>query len=145
MLARRPCNVTNDHKQMDSLFINPPENLDFSEFAGWPNWSRRFERFRIAAGLDNKSEEYQVNSLIYTMGDKADVLGMLGLSDEDQKKYSKVKEAFDKHFICKYNVIYERARFNKRVQEPGESAESFISAVYKLSENCHWFTTGRND
>ena len=29
---------------------------------------------------------------------------------------------------------------NKRVQEPGESAESFISAVYKLSENCQYGT-----
>lgn len=35
-------------------------------------------------------------------------------------------------------MIYERARFNKGCQEPGESAESFISAVYKLAENCQY-------
>lgn len=87
---------------MDSLFsINPPENFDCSDFANWPNWSRRFERFRIAAGLDKKGEDYQVNSLVYTMGDKADdVLGTLGLHNEDLKKYKSVKEAFDKYFIC---------------------------------------------
>ena len=88
----------------------------------------------MAAGLDSKEEEYQVNSLVYAMGDKADdILGTLGLSDADSKKYKAVKEAFDKYFICKYNVIYERARFNKRSQEPSESAEAFISAVYKLA------------
>lgn len=83
----------------------------------------------MAAGLDSKNEEYQVNSLVYAMGDKADdILGTLNLSDA-LLKYKPVKEAFDKYFICKYNVIYERARFNKRSQEPGESAEAFNSAV----------------
>lgn len=125
---------------MDSLFsISPPENFDFSDFSNWPCWIRRFERFRIAAGLDSKEEEYQVNSLVYAMGDKADdILATLGLSADDIKKYKAVKEAFDKYFICKYNVIYERARFNKRCQEPGESAEAFISAVYKLAEHCQY-------
>lgn len=70
---------------MDSLFsINPPENFDFSDYSSWPNWCRRFERFRVAAGLDGKDEEYQVNSLVYTMGDKADdILSTLGLSTAD--------------------------------------------------------------
>ncbi|TWW58989.1 hypothetical protein D4764_06G0005190 [Takifugu flavidus] len=40
---------------MDSPFsISPPENFDFSDFPRWPNWIRRFERFRVAAGLDQK-------------------------------------------------------------------------------------------
>ena len=73
------------------------------------------------------------------MGDKADdILSTLGLNEEDKKKYRAVRDAFEKFFICKHNVIYERARFNKRCQEPGESAESFISAVYKLAEHCQY-------
>ena len=73
------------------------------------------------------------------MGDKADdILGTLGLSAADLKKYRPVKEAFDKYFVCKHNVIYERARFNRRIQEPGESAEAFITAVYKLAEHCQY-------
>lgn len=125
---------------MDSLFsISPPEAFDFSDFASWPTWIRRFERFRIAAGLDQKSKEYQVNSLIYTMGDRADdVLNTLALSEADKKEYDKVRDAFEKHFICKHNVIYERAKFNKRCQEPGESAEAFITAVHKLAEHCQY-------
>lgn len=73
---------------MDSLFsINPPESFDFSDFPSWPNWIRRFDRFIVAAGLDKKDEEYQVNSLVYTMGDKDDdILATLSLSEEDKKK-----------------------------------------------------------
>ena len=122
---------------MDSLFsISPPKAFDFGDFGSWPNWIRRFERFRIAAGLNAKTEEYQVNSLVYTMGHMADdVLNTLALLEEDKKKYDKVRQAFDKHFICKHNVIYERAKFNKRCQEPGETVEAFITAVHKLAEH----------
>lgn len=33
-------------------------------------------------------------------------------------------------------MIFEQARFNKRNQEPGESVESFITAVHSLTEQC---------
>lgn len=86
---------------MDTLFsISPPEHFDFSDFGSWPNWIRRYERFRVAAGIGERSQEYQVNSLIYTMGDKADdILSTLALSEEDRKKYDRVKEAFERHFV----------------------------------------------
>lgn len=78
----------------DSLFsISPPENVNFTDFGIWPNWIQRFERFRIAASLNERSEEYQVNSVVYTMGDKAYVLSMLALTSEDKKSYMKVKDA----------------------------------------------------
>jgi len=47
-----------------------------------------------------------------------------------------VKKGFDRYFIPKKNIIYERARFNKRVQQPGEPVDSFITALYVLSEKC---------
>ena len=47
-----------------SYQINPPENFDFSQPEEWPKWVRRFERFRIAAGLTSGDEESQVNTLI---------------------------------------------------------------------------------
>ena len=48
----------------ESFYIHYPEN--------WPKWIRRFERFRQASGLASKSEENQVNTLMYSMGDEAD-------------------------------------------------------------------------
>ena len=53
------------------------------KFEEWENWLRRFERFRQATGLASKSEETQINILIYSMGDKAeDILKSFALSDE---------------------------------------------------------------
>ena len=76
---------------------------------------RRFERFQKASGLEEKDEEVQVNTLIYTMGDDADdILHSFPLSAADSKKYDTVKAKFDAHFVKRRNVIYERAKFNLR-------------------------------
>lgn len=73
------------------------------------------------------------------MGDEADdVLCVLSLSDDDKKKYELVKQAFEKHCVGKHNVIYERAKFNMRRQELGESVEAFITAVHTLAEYCNF-------
>lgn len=98
---------------------------------------KRFERYRIASGLDKQPEEYQVNTFMYAAGDDAeDILYVLPLTDAQKKSYAAITDAFNKHCISKRNVIFERARFNKRNQEPGESVESFITAVHSLAEQC---------
>ena len=37
-----------------------------------------------------------------------------------------------------HNVIFERSRFNLRKQEAGEPVDSFITALYTLSEHCNY-------
>ena len=37
------------------------------------------------------------------------------------------KEKFDHQFIAKKNVIYERAKFNQRVQGQDEPVENFVT------------------
>ncbi len=38
----------------------------------------------------------------------------------------------------KKNVIYERARFNQRVQQTNEPVDNLITALYALAENCNY-------
>ena len=109
----------------------------FSRPEEWTRWIRRFERFRLASGLDNKSTEAQANTLIYSMGAQADdILRSFSLSEEDKKKYSVVKAKFDSHFVKRRNIIFERAKFNLRKQEDGEPVDAFITALYTLAEHC---------
>ena len=70
------------------------------------------------------------------MGDRAeDILTSFALSDEDAKKYSVVIEKFNSHFIKRRNVIFDRAKFNSRSQQEGESVEDFIYIVSMLWPN----------
>ena len=117
--------------------VAPPEPFNFGSPQEWPKWARRFERFRTASGLSAKGEEVQVNTLIYSMGDEADdILRSFQLSEEDKRVYNTVKSKFDAHFVKKRNVIFERAKFNMRKQDRGESVDSFITDLYALAEYC---------
>ena len=123
---------------MVTFQVTPPENFSFTHPEEWPKWIRRFERFRQVSGLDAK-EETQVSNLIYSMGNEADdILRSFGLSAEDSKKYSVVKGKFESHFFPRRNVIFERAKFNQRRQEDGETVDAFITDLYRLAEFCDY-------
>ena len=114
-----------------------PEQFNHSVPDAWPRWKKRFERYRVASALTEKSEEVQVSTLVYAMGgDAEDVLASFGMSAEDIKDYAKVLGEFEKHFVAKRNPIFERARFNQRSQHPGESVEAFVTALHQLAEYC---------
>ena len=99
-------------------------------------WKRRFEQFRLASGLSAESEERQVSTLLYTLGEDAeDVLSSTNISEDNRKKYAEVMSKLDSFFQVRKNVIYERARFNRRVQLVDESVEQFITNLYQLVEH----------
>ena len=71
------------------------------------------------------------------MGAEADkIFRSLKLTTAQAKKYDTVIEKFTSHFIKKRNVLYERARFNMRRQEEGESVDAFVTDLYSLAEHC---------
>ena len=122
---------------MASIRLQPPESFDFKRPDKWPRCKKWFQQFRSASTLDGEAEDRQVNTLLYCMGEEAEnVLSSTGISDEDRKKYDKVVEKFDLYFAVRCNVIFERARFNRRVQHEGELAETYISELYELIEFC---------
>ena len=124
---------------MATYQITAPENFNFNRPEDWPRWVRKFERFRQASGLSEKEEASQVNALIYTMGDAADdILSSLGLSEEDKEKYNVVKDKFQAHFVKNINVIYERAKFNRRCQQEDETVDQFVTALHTLAEHCSY-------
>ncbi len=117
--------------------LQPPGPLNFIKPDEWPRWRKRFEQFRIASGLSEETEERQVSTLLYCLGEEAeDVLASTGITADDRKKYDAVQTQLDGFFNVRKNVIFERARFNQRNQMVGESAERYITALYSLVENC---------
>ena len=119
--------------------VAPPEKFDFRQPESWDKWFRRFDRYLQTSGFAAGDEKRQISSLIYAMGDEAeDILKTFCLSEADQKKYKVVTDKFRAHFITKRNIVYERAKFNRRIQEPGEPVDAFITALYSLAEHCKY-------
>ena len=87
--------------------LRPPCAFNFTKPEEWGKWKNCFQQYRLAAGLSTESEERQVSTLLYCMGEGSeDVLNMTGISDED-KKYNNVLAKFDAH------LRFERTKFLK--------------------------------
>ena len=68
---------------LGSVFL-PPEHFNFTQLEEWPKWICNFERFMDASDLDEKSEQKQVSSLIYSMEEEAvDVLQLFQLIEDE--------------------------------------------------------------
>ena len=120
-----------------NIALKPPGQFDFSKPDEWPKWKKRFQQYRSASGLDAESEPRQVDTLLYCLGEEADsVLSSTNISSANRKKYDRVMEKFDGYFEVRRNIIFERARFNRRSQKDGESVEQYITELYNLVEFC---------
>ena len=73
------------------------------------------------------------------MGDEADdIVTSFNLSQEEMNSYETVKNKFEGHFIAKRNIIFERAKFNVRVQNEGEPVENFTTDLHCLTKHCEF-------
>ena len=126
---------------MATFQFTHPDKFDFSKPQMWEKWFQRFERFRSASGLAEKDQAIQINSLIYCMGSKADdILDSLTLTNDEKRVYATIAKKLGEYFIPKRNVIFERVKFNQRVQLEGENVDSFVTSLHKLAKNCAFGT-----
>ena len=73
------------------------------------------------------------------MGDQAeDILNSFKLNATQLKEYKTIKEKIDSYFVVRRNIIYERAKFNRRVQNHNKSVEEFINSLHVLAEHCKY-------
>ena len=124
---------------MDGICLQPLEQFNFAKPDEWPRWIKHFEQFRLASGLADLSQERQISTLLYCLGhDAEEILRSTNISEDNRKQYDQVCASFNEFFnVCK-NVIFERARFNRRNQLGGESIEQYIVALYHLVEDCQY-------
>ena len=86
-----------------------------------------FRKVSTSFWLEAEDEVKQLNTLIYAMGDEADdKLKYFQLAIPQRKKYDTVKETFGDYFVVKPNVIFEKVKFNTRVQAEGKTVDKII-------------------
>ncbi|XP_050516499.1 uncharacterized protein LOC126891367 [Diabrotica virgifera virgifera] len=118
------------------LNVNPPDKFNFLAPAIWPAWRKRLERYMSVSGQLQKTEGQKIDILLYLMGEESEDILMPFQKIPDT--YEEVLNAFDKYFIPRRNIIYERFKFNSTVQKPGESIDLFITSLHTLAEYCNY-------
>jgi len=120
--------------------IDPPKPFNFKNLDDWLRWKKRFQQFREVSGLATGSESCQVSMLLYCLGEEADnVLASTNITEEEYERFDAVMAKFEEIFKVCQNIIFERAKFNKRAQLEGESTEQYITMLYHLAETCNYW------
>ena len=122
---------------MASYHLSSMEQFNFNIPEEWSQWIRRFECFHEASGVALKSEQSQVNILIYMMSLKADdVFKSFRLSKDNGKQYKTVRDKFDDYFTVRQNTIHECTKLYMRRQGETESVDKFITDLYAIAKYC---------
>ena len=122
-----------------TIQLRVPEAFSFNKPDEWLKWHKRFEQFRVASRLSAEGQARQVSTLLYCMGEEAeDVLTSTNVTTDEKEDYETVLGKFNEYFKVRKNVIFERARFNRRNQLKGESAEQYITDLYRLAKTCEY-------
>ena len=121
---------------MSEIRLQPPGPFNFCDPDDWPHWKRWFQQFRVVSGLAEVDASKQISTLLYCLSEEAEaVLSSTNMTADDRRKYDRILAKFDEYFQVRKNVIYERARFNRRNQK---SAEEYIVALYNLADYCDY-------
>ena len=126
--------------------IKAPAQMDFTNAQEErPRWIQRFQQFRQASGLDEKSAQQQVDILVYLMGEEAEkVYAQLVIeipSNEEAKEnpeqlYENTVTAFTNYFNPTSNQLHYSIMLSNCGQKQRQRNEEFTRELYELIERC---------
>ena len=112
---------------MATIQMTPPEAFNFKTPDDWPRWRRWFEQFPIASSLVKASTVKQIGTLLCCMGEISESsLTSTNVTQEERNDYDLIIGIFDSFLKVGRNLMFERERFNRRNQQPGDSSEQYI-------------------
>ena len=122
--------------------LPPPQPLEIHDPQAaekWKKFKRAWINYALATGLNSKDEAVQVATLLTVIGEEAREVffTFTGWTTEgDEAKIGPVLAKFEEYCQPRKNIPFERYRFNRRSQEPGETYDQYCTALRKLGESC---------
>ena len=122
--------------------LPPPPVLEIHDSQAaekWKKFKRAWNNYSLATELDKKSEAVQVATLLTVIGEEArEVFATFKdwTDAGDESKIAPVLAKFEAYCQPRKNVPFERYRFNRRAQEPGETYDQYRTALRKIADGC---------
>lgn len=122
--------------------VKPPDavhwtgNIDHE----WRMFKQRFALYLQAVGLDGASDARKIALLLTVAGPQSiEVFNTLVFEQVDDKgKYDVVMEKFDSHWMLRKNETFERYVFRSRLQQQGETFDSFLMDLKLKARTCNF-------
>lgn len=123
-----------------SLPPPPPLEIHDPQVADkWKRFKRAWTSYSLATELNKKPQAVQVATLLTVIGEEArEVFSTFGdwAAEGDEGKIELVLDKFESYCEPRKNLHFNRYRFNRRVQEPGETYYQYRTALRKLADSC---------
>ena len=105
------------------------------------NFRLAWENYALATELNKKAQPVQVATLMTVIGEDArEVCSTFTdwAQEGDDQKIAPVLKKLGEYCEPRKNIPFERYRFNRRVQDPGETYNQYRKALRKLAEGCNF-------
>ena len=104
------------------------------------NWCRFKQHMEVmfSGPLKSRQEAEKCSYLVIWVGQKErDIYNMrTDITNEDKSKLKTYYDRFEAHVSPRANPVFARSKFHGRVQGSSETAETFITDLRILAQNC---------
>ncbi len=126
--------------------MRAPEPFSFSSanlVVEWKLWRHQFEYYILVTHKDEKDEKILVGVLITLLGAEALKIfdTLVFATTGDDKTIKPVLDNFGGHFEPLKSEVFERFKFLRRHQLPGESFDSWIVCLRGMEKGCNYGTS----
>lgn len=127
-----------------NYMLPPPPALEIHDTQAaekWKRFKRAWSSYSLATGLSEKDDAVQVATLLTVIGEEArEVFSTFSgwEHEDDSTKIVPVLDKFEQYCQPHKNIPFERYRFNRRTQEPGETYDQYRTALRKIAESCEF-------
>lgn len=122
--------------------IKPPQPLTLvnNPVESWKLFKQRWQTYAILSRLSTQPKEVQVALFLHCLADDALKIynGFAFETEEDRRTVDEITTKFEEFAIGDVNETYERFIFNRRVQEEGESFDTFHADLKSLIKTCNY-------
>ena len=105
--------------------LPPPSPLEIHDHNAAPKWRKfrlAWENYALAAEFNKEAQSVQVAILTTVIGEGGVCSKFTNLAEEgDDQKIAPVLKKLGEHCEPRKNIPFERYRFNRRFQDPGET------------------------
>lgn len=126
-----------------SLKFTHPFNFSACNLAlEWEQWRTQFEWFITATRKGEKDEDVLVGVLLSLLGREGlKIYGTFVFATPgDDKKIKAVLDRFSDYFEPLKSEVFDRFRFHKRHQKPGEPFDAWLVELWSMVKSCNYGT-----
>lgn len=130
-----------EEKMSTHVYIKPVDNLQLTGniAENWKRFKRSFTIFMEAAQISTKADNIKISTFLNAIGsDAVEIFDTLPLTPIQKTQYDEVLKAFEDFCLPQKNTIYERYVFRNRMQNDGESFDSYLIELKRLIKTCEY-------